>query len=179
VSSLTKWNKLAILVVDDDNGFRLTTSEALKGNGFNVIEASSGEAALSILEESLPDLVLLDAIMPSIDGFEVCTQIRKRRETRAVPVMILTGLGDMESVNKAFESGATDFIVKPVNYAVLSSRIRFQLRVAENLKELNISQEWLASAQRIAGVGYWQWNAVSAGQCAAYRRCWLLAMECC
>jgi diguanylate cyclase (GGDEF)-like protein len=151
----------AILVVDDDNGFRLTTSEALKGNGFNVIEASSGEAALSILEESLPDLVLLDAIMPSIDGFEVCTQIRKRRETRAVPVMILTGLGDMESVNKAFESGATDFIVKPVNYAVLSSRIRFQLRVAENLKELNISQEWLASAQRIAGVGYWQWNAVS------------------
>ena len=150
-----------ILVVDDDNGFRLTTSEALKGTGFNVIEASSGEAALSILEDSLPDLVLLDAIMPSIDGFEVCRQMRKRRESRAIPVMILTGLGDMESVNKAFESGATDFIIKPVNYAVLSSRIRFQLRVAANLKELNISQEWLASAQRIAGVGYWQWDSVN------------------
>ena len=150
-----------ILVIDDDNGFRLTTSEALKGNGFNVIEASSGEAALSILEESVPDLVLLDAIMPSIDGFEVCVQIRKRRETRAIPVMILTGLGDMESVNKAFESGATDFIVKPVNYAVLSSRIQFQLRVADNLKQLNISQEWLASAQRIAGVGHWQWDSAS------------------
>ena len=109
----------------------------------------------------MPDLVLLDAIMPSIDGFEVCTQIRKRRETRAIPVMILTGLGDMESVNKAFESGATDFIVKPVNYAVLSSRIRFQLRVADNLKELNISREWLASAQRIAGVGYWQWDSAN------------------
>ncbi len=151
----------AILVVDDDNGFRLTTCEALKGNGFNVIEASSGEAAMSILEETLPDLVLLDAIMPSIDGFEVCRQIRKRRETRAIPVMILTGLGDMDSVNKAFESGATDFIVKPVNYAVLSSRIRFQLRVADNLRDLNISQEWLASAQRIAGVGYWQWDSAS------------------
>ncbi len=151
----------AILVVDDDNGFRLTTCEALKGNGFNVIEASSGEAAMSILEETLPDLVLLDAIMPSIDGFEVCRQIRKRRETRAIPVMILTGLGDMDSVNKAFESGATDFIVKPVNYAVLSSRIRFQLRIADNLRELNISQEWLASAQRIAGVGYWQWDSTT------------------
>ncbi len=150
-----------VLVIDDDNGFRLTTCEALKGNGFNVIEASSGEAALSILEDRVPDLVLLDAIMPSIDGFEVCVQIRKRRETRAIPVMILTGLGDMESVNKAFESGATDFIVKPVNYAVLSSRIQFQLRVAENLKELNISQEWLASAQRIAGVGHWQWDSAS------------------
>ncbi len=159
--SPAKTSAPSILVVDDDNGFRLTTSEALKGTGFNVIEASSGEAALSILEETVPDLVLLDAIMPSIDGFEVCTQIRKRRETRSIPVMILTGLGDMESVNKAFESGATDFIVKPVNYSVLSSRIRFQLRVAENLKELNISKEWLASAQRIAGVGYWQWDSVN------------------
>jgi diguanylate cyclase (GGDEF)-like protein len=148
-----------VLVIDDDNGFRLTTCEALKGSGFNVIEAESGEAALSILERRVPDLVLLDAIMPSIDGFEVCVQIRKRRETRAIPVMILTGLGDMESVNKAFESGATDFIVKPVNYAVLSSRIQFQLRVADNLKELNINQEWLTSAQRIAGVGYWQWDS--------------------
>ena len=150
-----------ILIVDDDNGFRLTTSEALKGTGFNVIEASSGEAAMSILEETLPDLVLLDAIMPTIDGFEVCMQIRKSRETRSIPVMILTGLGDMDSVNKAFESGATDFIVKPINYAVLSSRIQFQLRVADNLRELNISQEWLASAQRIAGVGYWQWDSTA------------------
>ena len=150
-----------ILVVDDDNGFRLTTCEALKGTGFNVIEASSGEDALSILEETLPDLILLDAIMPNMDGFEVCKQIRKRRETRVIPVMILTGLGDMDSVNKAFQSGATDFIVKPINYAILSSRIRFQLRVAVNLRELDISQEWLASAQRIAGVGYWQWDTTT------------------
>ena len=148
-----------ILIVDDDTGFRLTTSEALKGTGFNVIEASSGEDALSKLEETLPDLVLLDAIMPNMDGFEVCRQMRNRRDTRAIPVVILTGLGDMESVDRAFESGATDFIVKPINYAVLSSRIQFQLRVADDLKELQISQEWLASAQRIAGIGYWQWNS--------------------
>ena len=150
-----------VLVVDDDTGFRLTTSEALKGTGFNVIEASSGEDALSMIEEALPDLVLLDAIMPDMNGFEVCQQMRKRRDTRAIPVMMLTGLGDMESVNRAFESGATDFIVKPINYAVLSSRIQFQLRVAQDLKELHISQGWLASAQRIAGVGYWQWDSIT------------------
>ena len=148
-----------ILIVDDDTGFRLTTSEALKGTGFNVIEAASGEVALSVLEETLPDLVLLDAIMPGLQGFDVCQQIRNRRDTRDIPVMILTGLGDMESINGAFESGATDFIVKPVNYAVLSSRIQFQLRVADNLRELHISQGWLASAQRIAGIGYWQWDS--------------------
>jgi len=150
-----------VLIIDDDTGFRLTTSEALKGTGFNVTEAASGEDALSMLEEALPDLVLLDAIMPSMDGFEVCRQIRKRRDTRAIPVVILTGLGDMESVNRAFESGATDFIVKPINYAVLSSRIQFQLRVAQDLRELHISQEWLASAQRVAGIGYWQWDSSS------------------
>ena len=149
----------AILVVDDDDGFRLTTSEALKGAGFNVIEASSGEDALSRLEEALPDLVLLDAIMSGIDGFEVCRRMRQRRDTRAIPVMLLTGLGDMESVNRGFESGATDFAVKPINYTVLSSRIRFQLRVARDLRELHISQEWLAGAQRIAGIGYWQWDS--------------------
>ena len=148
-----------ILIVDDDTGFRLTTSEALKGAGFNVIEASSGEDALSVLEETLPDLVLLDAIMPGIEGFDVCQQMRKRRDTRDIPVMVLTGLGDMESINRAFESGATDFIVKPVNYAVLSSRVQFQLRVAADLRELHISQGWLASVQRIAGIGYWQWDS--------------------
>jgi diguanylate cyclase (GGDEF)-like protein len=150
-----------VMVADDDNGFRLTTSEALRGAGFDVIEAASGEAALSALEQSLPDLVLLDAVMPGLDGFDVCRKMRQGRETRNIPVMILTGLGDMESVNRAFESGATDFVVKPINYAVLSSRIEFQLRVASDLRELRISQEWLASAQRVAGVGYWQWNSAS------------------
>ncbi len=151
----------SILIVDDDTEFRLTTSEALKCTGFEVTEASSGEAALSLLEDELPDLVLLDAIMPGIDGFEVCRQMRKKRNTRAIPVMILTGLGDMESVNRAFESGATDFVVKPINYAVLNSRIQFQLRVAEDIRELHISQGWLSNVQRIAGIGYWQWNSIT------------------
>ena len=148
-----------ILIVDDDPGFRFITGEALKAAGFNVIVASCGEEALPMVEEMLPDIVLLDAIMPGIEGFEVCRQIRKRRDIRNIPVMILTGLGDMDSVNRAFESGATDFIVKPINFAVLSSRIQFQLRVAKDLKALHISQEWLASAQRIAGIGYWQWDS--------------------
>ena len=161
VQSVNESFASTVLIVDDDVGFRLTTSEALKGSGFNVIEVSSGEDALSLLDESLPDLILLDAIMPNMDGFEVCRQLRKRRHTRDIPVMMLTGLGDMESINQAFESGSTDFIIKPVNYAILSASIKFQLRVAENLRELHKSQGWLASAQRIAGIGYWQWDPAS------------------
>jgi len=148
-----------ILVVDDDISFRLTTCEALKATGFNVIEASSGEEALAILDNTLPDLFLLDGIMPVIDGFELCKLIRERRNTRNTPVIMLTGLGDTESVNKALDSGATGFIDKPVNYAVLSSHILFQLHVAKDFKELQISQGWLTSVQRISGIGYWQWNS--------------------
>jgi diguanylate cyclase (GGDEF)-like protein len=148
-----------IMIVDDDSVFRRTTAEALKANGFKVTEASGGKVALSMVEKSLPDLILLDAIMADVDGFEVCLQMRKRHETRNIPVMILTGLGDMESVNRAFESGATDFVIKPTNYAVLSSRIQFQLRVADDVMKLQESQEWLASAQRMAGLGYWRWDS--------------------
>ena len=149
----------SIMLIDDDKGFRLITGEALKGSGFAVIEAVSGEDALVRLQKTLPDLILLDAMMPGMDGFDVCRQLRKRQETINIPVMMLTGLDDIESVNRAFESGATGFVLKPINYTVLNSSIRFQLRAAENLRQLYESQEWLASAHRMAGLGYWRWDS--------------------
>ena len=148
-----------ILLVDDDAGFRLTTGEALKGAGFSVDEAASGEEALSLIEQNLPDLVLLDAVMLGMDGFEVCRQMRKRREFRAIPILMVTGLEDMDSVNLAFESGAASFTTKPLNYTVLIHRIRFQIRAAEDTKALHENQERLASAQRMAGLGYWRWDS--------------------
>jgi diguanylate cyclase (GGDEF)-like protein len=148
-----------ILIVDDEPGFRLTTGEALKGAGFTVYEASNGEEAFAFVEKQLPDLILLDAVMPGMDGFEVCRNLRLRREFRTIPILMATGLDDMDSVNRAFESGAAGFATKPVNYTLLIHRIRFQLRAAADAKALLESQERLASAQRIAGLGYWRWNA--------------------
>ncbi len=151
--------KERILLIDDDSGFRLTTSEALKGAGFTVIEASSGEEALVKFETNVPDLVLLDAVMQGMDGFELCQKLRNNRFYPGIPILMVTGLEDMDSVNLAFESGADGFASKPLNYTVLIHRLRFQLRAAQETRALHESKEQLANAQRLAKLGYWRWDA--------------------
>ncbi len=148
-----------ILLVDDDSNFRITTHEALSAVGFEIDEAASGKECLERVANKIPDIILLDALMDGMDGFEVCRRLRKRREFRTIPILMVTGLEDMETVNQAFQSGADGFITKPVNYNILSHRIRFQLRAARDSKELHESQEQLASAQRMAALGYWRWDA--------------------
>jgi diguanylate cyclase (GGDEF)-like protein len=147
-----------ILLVDDDSNFRFTTAEVLEGAGHLVIQAASGADALSLASQQPPDLVFLDAVMADMDGFEVSRQLLQMRAMRHTPILMVTGLEDIESVNRAFESGATGFITKPVNYTILLHQIRFQLRAARDAKILKESQELLANTQRIAGLGYWRWD---------------------
>ena len=148
-----------IMVVDDDPGFRLATEEALKSAGYRVISLDNGTAALEQALRRRPDLVLLDALMLDMDGFEVCQRLHRMAGMEDLPVMMVTGLEDTESVERAFESGATSFVTKPVNYSILLHRIRFQLRAIRNRRTLRESQMQLARAQHIAGLGYWRWDA--------------------
>jgi len=180
---LTPIYRERILLVDDDSGFRLTTSQALRGAGFIVDEASSGEDALAKFDANVPDLVLLDAVMPGMDGFEVCHKLRINPHYPDIPIMMVTGLEDMDSVNLAFESGADGFASKPLNYTTLIHRLGFQLRAAQNVKRLHESKDQLANAQRLAKLGYWRWNATTgeltvsdevssmlkAGECIRYK----------
>ncbi len=159
IQTFTQADAERILLVDDDAGFRLTTRDALQSAGFIVDEASSGEQALAMLNNNFPDLILLDALMPDIDGFEICQQLKKRDDIPAIPIMMVTGLDDMDSVNRAFKSGADSFASKPLNYTILIHRLRFQLRAAKNALALRENEERLASAQRMAKLGYWRWDA--------------------
>ncbi|MES9815331.1 MAG: EAL domain-containing protein [Candidatus Thiodiazotropha sp.] len=147
-----------LLIVDDDPVFRMSATEALSDAGFSVSEAENGQKALSCLQNVQPDLILLDALMDGLDGFEVCSRIHGIPGFEKTPVVIVTGLDDMESVNRAYESGAASFVTKPVNFAHIIHRIRFQLRAAANAKALHESREQLSTAQRIARLGYWRWN---------------------
>ncbi len=112
-----------VLIVDDDRGSRLAMAEVLRNEGYWVDEATDGEQALVRCEEQAPDLVLMDAVMPKMDGFTACSLLQKLSQTRNVPVLIITALNDEASINKAFAAGATDYIAKPVNFWVLSKRI--------------------------------------------------------
>src|SRR5689334_17485118 len=124
-SSTTK--ELA-LVVDDDATTRYLARETLEGTGFAVEQAEDGAAAVEAFEHFRPDIVLLDVMMPKLDGFGACAALRKLEAGKHVPVLMMTGLDDSDSINRAYEVGATDFITKPIAWPLLRHRVRYMLR---------------------------------------------------
>lgn len=114
-----------ILVVDDDVALAEMISIVLRGEGFTPLQAFDGAEALKMLETTQPDLVLLDVMLPGLDGIEVCSKIR---ETSGVPIIMLTAKGDTTDVVKGLESGADDYVVKPFNPKELVARIKTRLR---------------------------------------------------
>ena len=113
--------------------------------------------ALWAVLQAPADLVLLDVVMPGLGGFEVCARLRALDAGLLVPIIMLTGLDDSESVQRAFDAGATDFISKPINWTLLRFRVRYVLRSADVMKELVRNKESLSNAQRVARLGSWEW----------------------
>src|SRR3954447_23611267 len=146
-----------ILIADDDETERFLQRQVLEPEGFEIIEVKNGRAALEAFNEGKPDLVILDVMMPEMSGFEVCQAIRTLPGGRNTPVLMATALDDVDSIDRAYRVGATDFIGKPINWPVLPHRVRYMLRAHETLRNLVVSQQHLAEAQRIAGVGNFRW----------------------
>ncbi|MGB1108951.1 MAG: EAL domain-containing protein [Gammaproteobacteria bacterium] len=147
-----------ILLVDDDPQYRLTTGAALEGANFKVSVADSGEAALELASQNVPSLVLLDAVMEGMDGFSTCRALREQWGEQAPPIMMITGLEDLDSVEQAFAAGAAAFVNKPYKLPLLLHRIRFQIRAEEDRRRLRDSQTRLRHAQRLARLGSWSWD---------------------
>ncbi|MGE0385271.1 MAG: diguanylate cyclase [Gammaproteobacteria bacterium] len=129
-----------ILVVDDDAGPRAIAARMLGEAGYEVDLAAGGEAALARLDAQRPDLVLLDVIMPGMDGYDVCEAIRARADGELLPVVMVTGLDDLSAVERAFQVRATDFVRKPIEWPVLLHRLRYLLRGAQAMARLHRSQ---------------------------------------
>lgn len=133
-----------IIVIDDDPLIRLVVAKALQAAGLRTIEAASGEEGLRLFNEQGVDAILLDVMMPGgMDGFETCAEFRNLPEGRHIPVLMMTGLEDLESINRAFEVGATDFITKPINIPLLGHRVRYMLRGSHINKLLLESKQHL------------------------------------
>jgi diguanylate cyclase (GGDEF)-like protein len=113
-----------VLVVDDDRSTRSTLRYTLQRDGFRVEEASDGAQALALLKRFQPDVILMDAVMPVMDGFAACARLQELPGGSAIPVLMITALQDNTSVERAFAAGASDYIPKPIHYAVLSQRVR-------------------------------------------------------
>ncbi|MFN5048119.1 putative bifunctional diguanylate cyclase/phosphodiesterase [Roseateles sp.] len=147
-----------VLLVDDDEVNLLLTAIALRERGFDITEATGGEQALRMMAEWSPDVVVLDAMMPELDGFETCTRLRSMPGFESTPVLMLTGLDDEASITRAYQVGATDFFVKSTQWSLLAGRLRYLLRSSRTRIELERSKARLARAQDLARMGSFEWR---------------------
>ena len=152
-----------VLLVDDDEVNLLLTSIALRERGFDITEANGGEQAIRMLADWLPDVVVLDALMPGLDGFETCRELRHLPGFESLPVLMLTGLDDDASITRAYEAGATDFFVKSTQWSLLAGRLRYLLRSARTRQELERNKSRLARAQDLARMGSFDWKRGDGG----------------
>jgi PAS domain S-box-containing protein len=165
---MTKKNSPLILVVDDDDLTRIHLCELIEEAGYQVAQASDGSEALAIYTCLQPDIVLLDAIIPVIDGFRCCARLQELPNGKDTPVLMITALYDQASVEQAFAVGATDFITKPIQWPVLRQRLRRLLEAHCAMKELRqqtaqaqLRETQLRMALDAARMSVWNWDLLS------------------
>lgn len=145
-----------VLVVDDSPGTLGMLEAALESAGYTVLLAQSGAAALALLERVTPDIVLMDAVMPGMDGFEACERLKRGRMNAAVPVVFMTGLTETEHVVRALGAGGVDYLTKPVAPAELVARVGVHLANARLTRSaqaaLDTTGRFLLSMDRAGGL---------------------------
>src|SRR6201981_3411575 len=129
-----------VLVVDDVEANVKLLEAQLSSEYFYVLSAYTGRSALEIADSELPDVILLDVMMPRMDGFEVCRHLKANQRTADVPVVMVTALSDVATRLRGLEAGADDFLTKPVNDTALFARVRSLVRLKRMMEELRVRE---------------------------------------
>ena len=129
-----------VLIVDDELSARLIMRTTLEESGFDVLEADSVAAAREQFARQEPDLIILDVILPDGNGIELCAELRQHPRGYNLPIAMATGLDDLLSIQQAYQSGATDFITKPISWGTLGHRVRYLLRAHHAISDLALSE---------------------------------------
>jgi DNA-binding response OmpR family regulator len=117
-------DKKKILVVDDSRTALFMVTTILRKERYELVTASDGEQALEMAAAEHPDLILMDVIMPRKTGFEACRELKRREDTKAIPVILVTTRGEGENVEAGFQSGCNDYVTKPINAQELLTKVR-------------------------------------------------------
>jgi signal transduction histidine kinase/DNA-binding response OmpR family regulator len=125
-----------VWVIDDDETTLLLAEESLAAAGFRILTFANATSALAAAQAKMPDIIVVDVIMPGMDGFEFCTRLRRLAQGDFVPILVTTSLDDTVSIDKAYEAGATNFATKPLNWAVEIYRLDYMLRSANTARDL-------------------------------------------
>jgi DNA-binding response OmpR family regulator len=132
-----------VLIVEDDADINATLQEALRLAGYDSVGALTGEDAFAEVQRRCPDLVLLDQMLPDIDGIEVCRRLRVAPRTKRVPIIFLTARSDEQARVRGLDAGADDYVVKPFSLQELILRIRGLLRRSSSMPEIRLAPAWL------------------------------------
>ncbi|GAC1464365.1 MAG: response regulator [Chamaesiphon sp.] len=143
--SFPDFEQSKVLVVDDHPSSRMTAVALLSVEGYEVLEADSGLSALECVVEANPDLILLDVMMPGMDGFEVCCRLKENEQTRLIPVIFITALNDRRSRIMGIEVGGDDFLTKPFDRLELSARVKSLVRQKRLNEDLDHAERVLFS----------------------------------
>jgi len=136
-------HKAKILVVDDDQNVRFLTRQCLEADNMTVIEASNGFEAIDMFVRERPDLVFLDVEMPGMTGLEACQRIREMPQGESIPILIVTGSDDRQSIDQGFDAGATQYKTKPVNWSLLGRDVQYMLRASSAFNSLKRQEDRL------------------------------------
>ena len=132
-----------VLIVDDVPDNLSVLHDALDESGYTVLVATNGEAAIQRAAQALPDIVLLDAVMPGMDGFEVARRLKARPDTAHIPIVFMTGLTDTEHVVRAFQAGGVDYVTKPIRAKEVLARMAVHVQGARQARTSICSSEGL------------------------------------
>ncbi|MBW4429647.1 MAG: diguanylate cyclase [Nostoc desertorum CM1-VF14] len=166
-------SKSLVLIVDDESCMRMILRHSLEREGYQIAEAQNGIEAIKVFKQLHPDIVLLDALMPDMDGFECCTQLELIDHNKHTPILMITGLDDQESVDRAFEVGVMDYITKPVHWPVLRQKVKLliqQSQLQQELKAVNVELQRLVTIDELTQLANYshfiyylemQWNILA------------------
>lgn len=132
-----------ILIIDDDKAINELIKVNLKLNGYNIIQAYDGIEGFALTKQELPNLVLLDVMMPNIDGYTVAQRIRQCEQTKNIPIIMLTALSEIQDKGKGFDIGVDDYLVKPFDIEELKMRVKAVLKRSNQLPESMATKELL------------------------------------
>ncbi|MFN6461703.1 MAG: PleD family two-component system response regulator [Nostoc sp. DedVER02] len=144
-----------VLIVDDEPFIRMILRHFLEREGYKIAEAQNGREAIKAFNQLHPDIILLDAIMPDMDGFECCTHLELLDCSKHTPVLMITGLEDQESVDRAFAVGAMDYVTKPIHWPVLRQRVKRliqQSQLQQKLETVNLELQRLVTIDGLTQV---------------------------
>ena len=144
-----------LILLVDDNSKNLQVLGNFLEDHYNTAIAKNGYKALEFVERERPDLILLDIMMPDMDGFEVCMKLQASPQTKDIPIIFLTAKTETEDVVKGFELGAKDYVTKPFRKEELLARVKTHLQLKQSQEFL---KQGLAEAQQLARIGSWIWD---------------------